>query len=78
MELRMEELMKDLCPPCNPIVPLRVSDARMPELCPCPDTSTKIEVAFVRERAPRKMRDINVMGYMMDISKYRICSIGGM
>lgn len=78
MELRMQELMKDLCPPCNPIVPLRVSDARMPEMCPCPDTSTKIEVAFVRERALRKMRDINVMGYMMDISKYRICSIGGM
>ena len=71
----MEELMKDLCPPCNPI---RVSDARMPELCPCPDTSTKIEVAFVREKAPRKMRDINIMGYMMDISKYRICSIRGL
>ena len=74
----MEELMKDLCPPCNPIIPRRRSYVVMPELCPCPDTSTKIEVAFVKERAPRKMRDINIMGYMMDISKYRICSIGGM
>lgn len=70
--------MQDLCPPCNPLVPLHVSDAKMPELCPCPDTSTKIEVAFVKEKAPIKPRDINPMQYMMDISKYRICSIGGM
>ena len=71
-------MMQDLCPPCNPLVPLRVSDVKMPELCPCPDTSTKIEVAFIKEKAPMKRRDINPMQYMMDISQYRICSIGGM